>query len=75
MQSKTKKMLPEKEVLELVISNLKGEDKEVESPPVNKAQIPYPTRPKKDQEDDLFKNFLEPFKQLHINLPFVKAFT
>ena len=35
--------------------------------------MPYTAQLKKDQVDDQFKKFLELFKQLYINLPFVEA--
>ena len=35
--------------------------------------IPYPAKLKKDKMDEQFGKFLELFKQLHINLPFVEA--
>ncbi|XP_027368262.1 uncharacterized protein LOC113874229 [Abrus precatorius] len=36
-------------------------------------QLPYPTRLKKDKDDEQFGKFLSLFRQLHINLPFVDA--
>lgn len=38
-----------------------------------KPYIPYPARLKQDKEDAQFKKFLNVFKQLHINIPFVEA--
>ena len=34
---------------------------------------PFPQRLKKQHDDGQFKKFLEMFKQLHINIPFVEA--
>lgn len=36
-------------------------------------KLPYLTKVKKDQQDDQLKNFLEMFKTLHINIPFVEV--
>ena len=37
------------------------------------ALIPYPQRLKKNKLDKKFTNFMEVFKKLHINIPFVDA--
>ena len=42
-------------------------------PKKNKPPIPCPAKLKKDRMDAQFSKFLELFKQLHINLPFVEA--
>ena len=58
----------------------KGEDeaKQEEKPkkkvvPEYKPKIPYPQRLEKEKKEEQFGKFLELFKQLHINLPFVEA--
>ena len=38
-----------------------------------KPPIPYPGHLKKDKEQEHFSKFLDLFKQLHINIPFVEA--
>ena len=35
--------------------------------------VPYPQRLKKKEHDQLFAKFLERFKTLHINMPFVEC--
>ena len=35
--------------------------------------LPYPSRLRKDKDDEQYKKFLELFKQLHINIPLVEA--
>ena len=37
------------------------------------APIPYPQRLKKNKLDKQFTKFMEVFKKLHINIPFVDA--
>ncbi|XP_039115827.1 uncharacterized protein LOC120251354 [Dioscorea cayenensis subsp. rotundata] len=43
--------------------------------PEYKPVIPYPARQKQDKDEAQFKKFLNVFKQLHINIPFVEALT
>ena len=52
-----------------------GKGKEAEAPRVAKHQlrIPYLIKDKKDQQEEQFKKFLDMFKTLHINVPFVEA--
>ena len=38
-----------------------------------KTMVPYPSRLKQQQLDKQFAKFLEVFKTLHINIPFVDA--
>ena len=40
-----------------------------------KPQLPYPARLRKERDQEQIGKFLELFKQLHINLPFVEALT
>ena len=46
------------------------------APPVQpyKPTIPYPERLRKSRDQEQFGKFLDLFKQLHINIPFVEAF-
>ncbi|XP_075521359.1 uncharacterized protein LOC142554582 [Primulina tabacum] len=58
-----------------VITENKVEDSKtkVVQPPAFKPAIPYPQRFKKKSLDDQFAKFLEIFKKIHINIPFVDA--
>ena len=49
-----------------------GERKE-KTPLVYKPTIPYPECLKKNRDLEQFGKFLDLFKQLHINIPFVEA--
>ncbi|PPS19993.1 hypothetical protein GOBAR_AA00591 [Gossypium barbadense] len=51
----------------------KPENNDNPMPKEYKPPIPYPTKLKKDRIDAQFDKFLELFKLLHINLPFVEA--
>ncbi|XP_073138697.1 uncharacterized protein [Henckelia pumila] len=46
---------------------------ESEEKPMFKPKLPYPQRFKKKALDEQFSKFLEIFKRLHINIPFVDA--
>ena len=41
--------------------------------PKNQPRIPYPAKVRKDQQDKQFKNFLDMFRALHINIRFVES--
>ena len=72
MLSKSEKKLAQ----EAVVSERGEEKPENSDKPVSKEykpSVPYPTKLKKDRIDAQFGKFLELFKQLHINLPFVEA--
>ncbi|KAA3456838.1 Transposon Ty3-I Gag-Pol polyprotein [Gossypium australe] len=66
---KPKKKLPHKN------NNTKDEGVEEVNPArkESKPPIPYPTKLKKERLDAQYGKFLELFKQIHINLPFVEA--
>ena len=51
----------------------KPENSDKPMPKEYKPPVPYPAKLKKDHIDAQFGKFLELFKQLHINLPFVEA--
>ena len=56
---------------------MKNKEKEIDDEPTKlmkeyKPKIPYHAKLKKDLMNEQFGMFLELFKQLHINLPFVK---
>ena len=56
---------------------MKEEDKEKATPkppPIQPYEppVPYPQRLKKKEHDQQFAKFLERFKTLHINMPFVE---
>ena len=44
-----------------------------DNPPVITPPLPFPQRFQKKKMDDQFSKFLEMFKKLHINIPFVEA--
>ena len=44
-----------------------------ESPIEEKPNVPYPQRLRRKQLDKKFGKFMEIFKNLHINIPFVEA--
>lgn len=54
--------------------NEKGKSKENLSWPKHQPKLAYPAKVKNDQQEEQFKKFLEMFKLLHINVPFVEAF-
>ncbi|XP_062075080.1 uncharacterized protein LOC133779099 [Humulus lupulus] len=66
-----------------IVEQKQGEDKVTEdlpakegTPPVSidhHIKIPYPQRLRKNNLDKQFSKFLEVFKKLHINIPFVEA--
>ncbi|XP_039145541.1 uncharacterized protein LOC120282757 [Dioscorea cayenensis subsp. rotundata] len=41
--------------------------------PKYQPKLPYPVKMKKDQQEEKYKKFLDVFKALHINVPFVEA--
>ena len=45
----------------------------LDNPPVITPPLPFPQRFQKHMMDDKFSKFLEMFKKLHINIPFVEA--
>ena len=54
----------------------KEESQEKISPALPKEYQPhllYPSRLRKDRDDEQYKKFLKLFKQLHINIPLVEA--
>ncbi|XP_062089606.1 uncharacterized protein LOC133796140 [Humulus lupulus] len=72
-KGKTQGIEDEKSNEEKVIEDL---SKEEEVPPVSvehHVRIPYPQRLRKHNLDKQFAKFLEVFKNLHINIPFVEA--
>ena len=50
-----------------------GEETEAKDCPKPITPIPYPQRLKKHKLDKQFTKFMEVFKKLHINIPFVDA--
>lgn len=51
----------------------KGKNKDKTRIPDFQPKLPYPAKVKKDQHEELFEKFLEMFKTLQINVPFVKV--
>ena len=66
-------MKPAQEVDRNKGEEVKPENNDNPMPKEYKPPIAYPTKLKKDCMDVQFGKFLELYKQLHINLPFVKA--
>jgi uncharacterized protein YpbB len=67
--------------VDLEIKETKDQDEEVVLPPVNEKEkvlkpvikLHYPPRQKKkDQHEKYFERFLEMFKKLEINIPFLR---
>lgn len=51
----------------------KGKSKKKLSIPGYQPKLPYPTKAKKDQQDEQFKKFVVIFKILYVNITFVEA--
>ena len=64
------------DVVEEQVGNPNGSDdkkKTKVSPPKYLPPPPFPQRLKKNQEDKQFRQFIDMFKQLHVNIPFAEA--
>lgn len=50
----------------------KAEKKGKTELPIYQPKLPYPAKVKKDQQEWQYRKFLNVFKTLHINVPFVE---
>ena len=64
---------PEEETVNIELPKVQGEPKEPTFFEPYRPPVPFPKRLRKEKEEAQQKKFLEQFKQLHINIPFIDA--